>query len=174
MTAPVSLGCCGFMFEPLLGHIDRVASACSAYRGLRFGFGGVARMDEMHSTWLMQCWLNMPVWVHKPLFCRTFNRVLDTSIINNNFFEQAAVSGATKKTNSNSRDAPVECMEKDRLQTDNTLIGLNWRNWPGLQQHHEKLTGALNRETVGLCKKVPLMCGIFGYWDVEAGAHLMT
>lgn len=41
----LSLGC-NFMFEPLLkGHIDCVAAACKA-RGLRFGFGGIARMDE--------------------------------------------------------------------------------------------------------------------------------
>jgi 2-keto-3-deoxy-L-rhamnonate aldolase RhmA len=41
----LSLGC-RFMFEPLLqGHIDRVATATKA-RGLRFGFGGIARMDE--------------------------------------------------------------------------------------------------------------------------------
>ena len=41
----LSLGC-RFMFEPLLlGHIDRVATATKAL-GLRFGFGGIARMDE--------------------------------------------------------------------------------------------------------------------------------
>ena len=41
----LSLGC-RFMFEPLLmGHVDRVAEAAKA-RGLRFGFGGIARMDE--------------------------------------------------------------------------------------------------------------------------------
>ena len=41
----LSLGC-SFMFEPLLaGHVGRVAQAAKA-RGLRFGFGGIARMDE--------------------------------------------------------------------------------------------------------------------------------
>lgn len=41
----MSLGC-SFMFEPLaMGHVDRVAAAAKA-RGLRFGFGGIARMDE--------------------------------------------------------------------------------------------------------------------------------
>ena len=41
----VSLGC-QFMFEPLLlGHVDRVAAAAKAH-GLRFGFGGIARVDE--------------------------------------------------------------------------------------------------------------------------------
>ena len=41
----LSLGC-RFMFEPLaMGHVDRVAQAAKA-RGLRFGFGGVARLDE--------------------------------------------------------------------------------------------------------------------------------
>lgn len=35
-----------FMFEPLLqGHVDRVASAARS-RGLRFGFGGIARANE--------------------------------------------------------------------------------------------------------------------------------
>lgn len=35
-----------FMFEPLAaGHVDRVAAATHA-RGLRFGFGGIARLDE--------------------------------------------------------------------------------------------------------------------------------
>ena len=41
----LSLGC-NFMFEPLaLGHVERVAQAANAH-GLRFGFGGIARLDE--------------------------------------------------------------------------------------------------------------------------------
>lgn len=41
----LALGC-SFMFEPLLmGHVDLVASAAKL-RGLRFGFGGIARMVE--------------------------------------------------------------------------------------------------------------------------------
>ncbi|MDB5752798.1 MAG: HpcH/HpaI aldolase [Ramlibacter sp.] len=37
---------CGFMFEPLAdGTVERVAQACHA-QGLRFGFGGIARLDE--------------------------------------------------------------------------------------------------------------------------------
>ena len=41
----LSLGC-RFMFEPLLqGHVDRVAAAARRH-GLRFGFGGIARVDE--------------------------------------------------------------------------------------------------------------------------------
>ncbi|QJW85041.1 aldolase [Ramlibacter terrae] len=37
---------CRFMFEPLAdGTVERVAQACRA-RGLRFGFGGIARLDE--------------------------------------------------------------------------------------------------------------------------------
>lgn len=41
----LSLGC-DFMFEPLAqGHVDRVAAA-ARQQGLRFGFGGIARMDE--------------------------------------------------------------------------------------------------------------------------------
>ncbi len=41
----LSLGC-RFMFDPLaLGHVDRVALAAKA-QGLRFGFGGIARLDE--------------------------------------------------------------------------------------------------------------------------------
>lgn len=41
----ISLGC-RFMFEPLAqGHVDRVAAAARRH-GLRFGFGGIARLDE--------------------------------------------------------------------------------------------------------------------------------
>jgi hypothetical protein len=41
----LSLGC-SFMFEPLArGLVDRVATAAKA-RGLGFGFGGIARLDE--------------------------------------------------------------------------------------------------------------------------------
>jgi HpcH/HpaI aldolase/citrate lyase family protein len=41
----LSLGC-RFMFEPLAsGMVDRVAAAARA-QGLRFGFGGIARLDE--------------------------------------------------------------------------------------------------------------------------------
>ena len=41
----LSLGC-RFMFEPLVqGHVDRVASAARQH-GLRFGFGGIARVNE--------------------------------------------------------------------------------------------------------------------------------
>jgi len=41
----LSLGC-RFMFEPLLmGHVDHVASVVKR-RGLRLGFGGIARVDE--------------------------------------------------------------------------------------------------------------------------------
>jgi hypothetical protein len=41
----LSLGC-RFMFEPLAnGDVDRVAHAARAH-GLRFGFGGIARLDE--------------------------------------------------------------------------------------------------------------------------------
>ena len=41
----ISLGC-SFMFEPLLqGHVERVAATVKK-TGLRFGFGGIARMDE--------------------------------------------------------------------------------------------------------------------------------
>lgn len=37
---------CRFMFEPLaLGHVERVAKA-AAQSGLRFGFGGIARVNE--------------------------------------------------------------------------------------------------------------------------------
>lgn len=41
----LSLGC-NFMFDPLaLGHVDAVAEAAQR-QGLRFGFGGIARLDE--------------------------------------------------------------------------------------------------------------------------------
>lgn len=41
----LSLGC-SFMFEPLLmGHVEQISKAAKM-RGLRFGFGGIARMNE--------------------------------------------------------------------------------------------------------------------------------
>ncbi|MRD47714.1 aldolase [Caenimonas koreensis DSM 17982] len=43
----LSLGC-RFMFEPLArGMVDRVAATAKGH-GLRFGFGGIARLDEGH------------------------------------------------------------------------------------------------------------------------------
>jgi len=43
----LSLGC-RFMFEPLArGDVDRVAASAKSH-GRRFGFGGIARMDEGH------------------------------------------------------------------------------------------------------------------------------
>jgi citrate lyase beta subunit len=69
----LSLGC-SFMFEPLLmGHVDRVADACHA-RGLRFGFGGIARMDEGTLPGRAVLAEHMRLGSGAVILSRTFNR----------------------------------------------------------------------------------------------------
>ena len=70
----LSLGC-SFMFEPLLmGHIDRVAEAAKA-RGLRFGFGGIARMDEGALSGRDVLAEHVRLGSGAVILSRTFNRV---------------------------------------------------------------------------------------------------
>ena len=72
----LSLGC-RFMFEPLLqGHVDRVAAAC-AQRGLRFGFGGVARMDEGLLAGRDVLAEHLRLGSQAVILSRTFNRSFD-------------------------------------------------------------------------------------------------
>ena len=74
----LSLGC-SFMFEPLLqGHVDTVAAA-ARQRGLRFGFGGIARMDE--GLLPGRCILaeHLRLGSQAVILSRTFNRVSSIS-----------------------------------------------------------------------------------------------
>ncbi len=73
----LSLGC-SFMFEPLLqGHVDTVAAA-TRRRGLRFGFGGIARMDE--GLLPGRCILaeHLRLGSQAVILSRTFNRMSGT------------------------------------------------------------------------------------------------
>ena len=85
----LSLGC-SFMFEPLLmGHIDRVAEAAKA-RGLRFGFGGIARMDEGALSGRDVLAEHVRLGSSAVILSRTFNRA--DSHADEKTFEQAVAA----------------------------------------------------------------------------------
>ena len=66
---------CRFMFEPLLkGHVDRVAEAALA-RGLRFGFGGIARVDEGSVPGRAVLGEHLRMGSRAVILSRTFNRL---------------------------------------------------------------------------------------------------
>jgi hypothetical protein len=69
----ISLGC-RFMFEPLLqGHVDRVA-AIAKKAGLRFGFGGIARVGEGLLAGCDVLAEHMRLGSQAVILSRTFNR----------------------------------------------------------------------------------------------------
>lgn len=108
----LSLGC-SFMFEPLLmGHVERVAIAAKA-RGLRFGFGGIARMDEGVLPGHAVLAEHVRLGSRAVILSRTFNRT-DTSAADVSF-EQAVASLRTAELELGSRT--LERIEKDRLQS---------------------------------------------------------
>ena len=114
-----SLGC-SFMFEPLLlGHIDRVAAACKV-RGLRFGFGGVARMDEGTLPGHAVLAEHVRLGSQAVILSRTFNRA-DTHV-GEKSFEEAVEALRQKELELTVRS--VECIEKNRLQTDALIAEL--------------------------------------------------
>ena len=70
----LSLGC-RFMFEPLvLGHVDRVATAARQH-GLRFGFGGIARVGEGLLPGQDVLAEHLRLGSQAVILSRTFNRV---------------------------------------------------------------------------------------------------
>ena len=70
----LSLGC-RFMFEPLvLGHVDRVATAARQH-GLRFGFGGIARVNEGLLPGQDVLAEHLRLGSQAVILSRTFNRV---------------------------------------------------------------------------------------------------
>ena len=70
----VSLGC-RFMFEPLLlGHVERVATAARQH-GLRFGFGGIARVNEGLLPGQDVLAEHLRLGSQAVILSRTFNRV---------------------------------------------------------------------------------------------------
>lgn len=63
-----------FMFEPLaLGHVDRVAQAAHR-QGLRFGFGGIARLDEGLLPGRAVLGEHLRLGSQSVILSRTFNR----------------------------------------------------------------------------------------------------
>ena len=66
---------CNFMFEPLvMGHVERVGKAAKA-RGLRFGFGGIARMDEGQLAGREVLAEHLRLGSDAVILSRTFNRI---------------------------------------------------------------------------------------------------
>ena len=115
----LSLGC-RFMFEPLLmGHVDRIATAAKA-RGLRFGFGGIARMDEGvlpgHDVLAEHVRLSS----RAVILSRTFNRA-DTHA-GEKSFEQAVAALRVAELELGLRS--LQCVEKDRLSTQGLIAEL--------------------------------------------------
>ena len=115
----LSLGC-RFMFEPLLmGHVDRVAVAAKT-RGLRFGFGGIARMDEGVLPGHDVLAEHLRLGSGAVILSRTFNRA-DTHA-GEKSFEQAVAALRTAELELGLRNP--ERVEKDRLRTHGLIAGL--------------------------------------------------
>ena len=113
----LSLGC-SFMFEPLAaGYVGRVASAAKA-RGLRFGFGGIARMDEGVLPGRDVLAEHVRLGSDAVILSRTFNRA--DAQPGENSFEQAIAALRTSELALGLRSA--ESVEKDRLHS-HSLIG---------------------------------------------------
>lgn len=104
---------CNFMFEPLLqGHVDRVAAAAKA-RGLRFGFGGIARMDEGVLPGRDVLAEHVRLGSGAVILSRTFNRMDSRS--SEKSFEQAVA--ALRETELVFGLRSTHQVEKDRLRT---------------------------------------------------------
>ena len=115
----LSLGC-RFMFEPLLmGHVDRVAAAAKA-RGLRFGFGGIARMDEGVLPGHDVLAEHVRLGSRAVILSRTFNRA--DAHAEEKSFEQAVSSLRVAELELGLRS--LELVEKDRLRTAGLIAEL--------------------------------------------------
>lgn len=115
----LSLGC-RFMFEPLLmGHVDRVAAAAKG-RGLRFGFGGIARMDEGVLPGRDVLAEHVRLGSRAVILSRTFNRA-DTHA-GEKSFEQAVASLRVAERDLGQRSQ--ERVEKDRLHAHELIAEL--------------------------------------------------
>lgn len=110
----VSLGC-RFMFEPLvLGHVERVATAARQH-GLRFGFGGIARVGEGLLPGQDVLAEHLRLGSQAVILSRTFNRVdVATS------FEQAVAE--LRQAERALALRPAAAIEADRLRVAG-LIG---------------------------------------------------
>ena len=115
----LSLGC-SFMFEPLAaGYVGRVASAAKA-RGLRFGFGGIARMDEGVLPGRDVLAEHVRLGSGAVILSRTFNRA--DAQPGGKSFEQAVAALRTAELALGLRSS--EYVEKDRLHSHSLIAEL--------------------------------------------------
>jgi 2-keto-3-deoxy-L-rhamnonate aldolase RhmA len=113
----LSLGC-RFMFEPLLmGHVDRVASAAKS-RGLRFGFGGIARMQEGALPGKAVLAEHLRLGSGAVILSRSFNRAAGD--FSDQSFEQAVAQLRQAEAELSQRS--LQSIEEDRFRTA-ALIG---------------------------------------------------
>ena len=110
---------CNFMFEPLvMGHVERVGKAAKA-RGLRFGFGGIARMDEGQLAGREVLAEHLRLGSDAVILSRTFNRI-DASD-GGETFAQAVENLRTTELELASRNP--EQVEIHRLRTHGLIAG---------------------------------------------------
>ena len=115
----LSLGC-SFMFEPLAaGHVGRVANAAKV-RGLRFGFGGIARMDEGALPGRDVLAEHVRLGSGAVILSRTFNRA-DAQPAEKSF-EQAVAELRTAELALSLRSP--EYVENDRLHSNGLIAEL--------------------------------------------------
>ena len=115
----LSLGC-SFMFEPLAaGYVGRVASAAKA-RGLRFGFGGIARMDEGLLPGRDVLAEHVRLGSGAVILSRTFNRA--DAQPGGKSFEQAVAALRMAELALGLRSS--ESVEKDRLHSHGLIAEL--------------------------------------------------
>ena len=115
----LSLGC-SFMFEPLAaGYVGRVASAAKA-RGLRFGFGGIARMDEGVLPGRDVLAEHVRLGSGAVILSRTFNRA--DAQPRGKSFEKAVAALRTAELALGLRSS--EYVEKDRLHSHSLIAEL--------------------------------------------------
>lgn len=109
-----------FMFEPLLkGHVERVGAAARA-NGLRFGFGGIARMDEGVLPGHNVLAEHVRLGSRAVILSRTFNRVDNHA--GEKTFEQAIASLRLAELELGLRS--LAHIEKDRLHTHRLISEL--------------------------------------------------
>ncbi|MDB5890648.1 MAG: HpcH/HpaI aldolase [Polaromonas sp.] len=113
----LSLGC-RFMFEPLLqGHVDRVAKA-SGEAGLRFGFGGIARMDEGLLAGRDVLGEHLRLGSQAVILSRTFNRTVSNP--QGDIAFEDAVAELRKAERDLLHRLPQE-VERDHLRVDGLI-----------------------------------------------------
>ena len=117
----MSLGC-NFMFEPLLmGHVERVSKAAKL-RGLRFGFGGIARMDEGALPGRVVLAEHVRLSSGAVILSRTFNRTDISDTESERTFEKAVASLRTAELELGTRTP--EHVEEDRLHAHGLIAEL--------------------------------------------------